>query len=283
LKIHDLYQQVTNRIIADLAAGTPTWIKPWRNGKRVGIMPANAASGRPYSGINIPILWHEGEEKQYTTAGWMTFKQALELGGCVRKSERGTTVVFTKKVHLGENDDDKLLTLLRTFTVFNVAQIDGIKWPEDDPSGKPDLPPFVAATGADIRHGGNTACYVPSKDFVAIPEPILFVGPDSYFATLLHELGHWSGHEKRLKRDLSNRFGSKAYAAEELVAELTAAFLCAHLEVRGELRHAGYVETWISLLKEDSRAIFTAASKASQAADYLRSFSKKEDNDEPEL
>src|ERR1019366_6173673 len=133
---------------------------------------------------------------------------------------------------------------------------------------------FINATKADIRHGGDRACYVPSLDFINLPELWQFKNVESYYATALHELGHFSGHACRLNRDLTNRFRTKAYAAEELIAELCAAFLCAHLDIKGELRHAGYVGGWISLLREDKRAIFTAASKASQAANHLRSYSE---------
>ena len=129
---------------------------------------------------------------------------------------------------------------------------------------------FIEATRADIRHGGSRACFVPSLDIIQLPQRSDFATTESYFSTVLHELGHWSGHETRLNRDLKNRFGSQAYAAEELIAELTSAFLCAHLRVNGELRHASYIDNWLALLKEDNRAIFTAASKASQASDFLR-------------
>src|SRR3984893_4098300 len=140
--------------------------------------------------------------------------------------------------------------------------------PEDDAS------PFIAATSADIRGGGDMAGYIPSKDYIALPPAAAFKSMESYYATTLHELGHWSGHETRLKRELSTRFGTESYAVEELVAELTSAFLCAELGVQGELRHSGYIDHWIKLLESDPRAIFTAATKASQAANYLRSLSE---------
>ena len=167
--------------------------------------------------------------------------------------------------------------MLRSYAVFNVAQIDGlpahVAQPEDvAPPLDDDVQHFVDATRADIRHGGSRACFVPSLDVIQLPPRSAFVNNESYRATQLHELGHWSGHETRLNRDLKNRFGSRAYAAEELIAELTSAFLCAHLRIVGELRHASYIDTWIALLRQDNRAIFTAASKASQAADFLRSF-----------
>ncbi len=281
MQIAAVYESVTRSIIAELEQGAAPWVKPWKGGKRVGIMPANAVTGRCYSGINIPILWHAADVRSYPTNAWLTFKQALEKGACVRKGEKGTQVVFTKRLSVKKDDDadeERQISMLRASTVFNVAQVDSFDTPDTTaapapPAGAVDA--LAAATGADIRHGGDRACFVPSKDFIALPNPSTFENEGHYQATKLHELVHWSGHETRLNRDLRNRFGTRAYAAEELVAELGAAFLCAHLGVQGELRHAGYIGNWLELLKSDDRAIFTAASKASQAADYLRSFSEK--------
>ncbi|RTL85411.1 MAG: DUF1738 domain-containing protein [Hyphomicrobiales bacterium] len=214
----------------------------------------------------------------FATNAWLTFKQALDAGGHVKKGEKGTQIVFTKHISVTDDDDGaRQISMLRAFTVFNVARVEGIEallaTPEPPPPGATDG--FVSATGADIRHGGDCVCYVLSRDFIALPNPSDFASPEHFDATKLHQLVDWSGNETRLKRDLKNRFGTKAYAAEELVAELGAAFLCAHLGVQGQLRHAEYIASWLSLLKEDGRAIFTAASKASAAADYVRSFSEK--------
>lgn len=277
MKIAAVYEAITRSIIAELEQGAAPWVKPWKSGNRTGILPANAITGRCYSGINIPILWHAADVRGYTTNAWITFKQALEKGACVRKGEKGTQVVFTKRLSVKKDDDadeERQISMLRAFTVFNVAQVDGFDAPDAPaaPAGAADA--FATATGADIRHGGDNAFFVPSMDFIVLPEPESFESMEHYHATKLHELVHWSGHKSRLDRDLSHRFGTKAYAAEELVAELGAAFLCAHLGVQGQLRHAGYIDSWLSLLKEDDHAIFTAASKASQAADYLRSFSE---------
>lgn len=240
-------------------------------------MPMNAITGRCYSGINIPILWSSADLNCFPTNAWLTFKQAIEKGGRVRKGERATTVVFTKRITVDNDDDERQISMLRTFHLFNVDQVEGIEalqaTPETPPEGA--VQAFIDATGADIRYGGNKAGFVPSWDIITLPNPSSFTGQEQYEATALHELCHWSGHEKRLNRDLKNRFGTQAYAAEELIAELGAAFLCAHLGVQGELRHASYIQSWISLLKDDDRAIFTAASKASQAADFLRAFSEK--------
>lgn len=285
MKIAAIYESVTRSIIAELEQGAAPWVKPWKGGNRIGIMPANAATGRCYSGINIPILWHAADVRGYPTNAWLTFKQALDKGACVRKSEKGTQVVFTKRLSVKKDDaadEERQISMLRAFTVFNVAQVEGLDAPDTaaapvPPAGAVDA--FAAVTGADIRYGGDKAFFVPSMDFIVLPDPGSFESVEHYHATKLHELVHWSGHRSRLDRDLSHRFGTSAYAAEELIAELGAAFLCAHLGVQGQLRHAGYIDSWLSLLKSDNRAIFTAASKASQAADYLRSFSEQMEED----
>ncbi len=277
MQIAALYQSVTQSIIHDLENGAPPWLKPWKNGNRGNdIMPVNAITGRQYHGINIPILWGQACDNGYAQPRWLTFKQAFDKKAAVRKGEKGTSVVFTKRLRVKdqETDEEKTLGMLKVYYVFNVAQIDGLPEPEDLAVAPAEMDPFIAAIGADIRHGGDEAMFVPSKDFILMPPIAAFKSVDHYRATLLHEAGHWSGHEKRLNRNLANRFGTKAYAAEELVAELTSAFLCAHLGIEGQLRHAGYIQNWITLLKSDDRAIFTAASKASQAADYLRAFSE---------
>jgi antirestriction protein ArdC len=241
-------------------------------------MPVNAATRRPYSGINIPILWHSQQVNGYPTPEWMTYKQALPLDAHVRRGEHGVTVVFTKRLTVkAEQDEEKQIAMLRTYKVFNVAQIDGLpvlERPVEPPRTADAAMLFIDATQAEIRIGGDRACYVPSKDFIALPPEQAFTGREHYLATALHELAHWSGAKHRLNRDLSGRFGSRAYAAEELIAELGAAFLCAHLGITGRLRHAEYIKSWIELLNDDDRAILTASSRASEAADYLRAFAE---------
>jgi len=277
MKIAALYESVTQSIIAELEKGCAPWTQPWKAGKRTGIMPMNAITGHHYRGINVPILWHSADVQSFPSNAWLTFKQAEEKGARVRKGEKATHIVFTKRITIEDDDDERQISMLKSFSVFNLAQVEGLDVEQDIPAPPPEgaVKAFVEATGADIRHGGNRACFVPSQDFIAIPNPTSFTSQEQYEATLLHETTHWSGHESRLNRDLKNRFGSQAYAAEELIAELGAAFLCAHLGVQGTLQHASYLQNWISLLKDDDRAIFTAASKASQAADYLRSFTEK--------
>lgn len=286
MKVGELYQRVTQAIIRELEQGAAPWVKPWKSGGPAqAALPMNAASRHRYRGINVPILWGEAAAKGYPTHGWITFKQALDKGAAVRKGERGTHVVFTKRVTVGTEDEEKTVAMLRVYTVFNVAQIDGLVGEAvPAPPAEPDeryaaTQRFIDATGAEIRQGGDRAMFVPSRDFIALPPFGAFTDAESFFATALHELGHWAGHESRLARDLSGRFGTRQYAAEELVAELASAFLCAHLGITGELRHAGYIVDWLSLLREDDRAIFTAASKASQAAEYLRSFSEPVENE----
>lgn len=275
MKIEELYRTVTASIIAELEQGAAPWVRPWTPGTPV--MPENALTGRAYSGINVVILWMTAQARLYPTNRWLTFQQALEHGACVRKGEKSATVVFVKRVAAKEEEETKGYGVYKTFNVFNVAQVDGLTGSETtlDAPRRPVLP-FVGATGAQVQHGHSQAFYSPGHDAICIPNPETFIGEEQYQATLLHELTHWTGHESRLNRDLKHRFGTKAYAAEELVAEMGAAFLCAHLGINGELRHAGYITSWLELLKEDDRAIFTASSKASQAADYLRSFSEAE-------
>ncbi len=278
-----LYKEVTQRIVDELERGVIPWTKPWttRPGQRQGIMPQNAATGRSYHGVNVPILWGAAAAGGYATHAWLTYKQAAAMKGQVRRGEKGTTVVLTKRLTVKDNDTDeeKTIFMLRSFSVFNVAQIDGLP----EPAPIEELPPearyaavdtFITATKADIRYGGDIACFVPSLNVINMPPRSSFKTPENYYATLLHELSHWSGHKTRLDRDLTGRFRTNSYAAEELVAEMGAAFLCAQLGIEGELRHAGYIKSWLELLKGDSRAIFTAASKASQAADYLLAFSQ---------
>jgi antirestriction protein ArdC len=278
MRIANLYEQVTAKIVAELEAGAVPWTKPWRSSHSGSVMPQNFVTRRPYSGINIPILWGAAIGAGYERHHWLTFKQAKALGAHVRKGERGTIVVFTRTLSVGDEDDRQTVSMLRTYSVFNVAQIDGLADQELEPEPLDDgiarVKSFVAATQADVRIGGSEAAYVPSRDYIKMPPLMAFQNASSFFATLLHECGHWAGHEKRLNRDLSHRFGTRAYAAEELIAELTSAFLCAHLGIEGELRHAGYIADWIALLSDDPRAIFTAASQASRAADYLRRFSE---------
>jgi antirestriction protein ArdC len=217
----------------------------------------------------------------YRTPRYLTFKQAFELGGHVRKGERGTKVYFVKQLEMRDDQDTstRLVPMLREYTVFNVDQCDGLTdsvtmgkpMRVRNPDARDDLADqFLRSTGADIREGHGEAYYVPSRDFISMPAFAGFKGADHFYNVAFHELTHWSGHKSRLDRDLKNRFGSRDYAAEELIAELGAAFLCAEFGFDGDVRNAGYIASWIELLKADKRAFFTACSQASKAADYLR-------------
>jgi antirestriction protein ArdC len=285
----DLYAEVSARIITELEAGAAPWVKPWSATPGANT-PCNAVTNRPYSGCNVVLLWM-AQAAGYSTPRFLTFKQALDLGGHVRKGERGTKVYFVKQLQIKEEGDGdvstRLVPMMREYTVFNVDQCEGL--PDSVATGKPArirnpdardelADQFLRSTGADIREGGE-AYYVPSRDFISMPAFEAFKGADHFYGTAFHELVHWSGHQGRLDRDLKNRFGSRNYAAEELIAELGAAFLCAEFGFDGDLRHAGYIATWIDLLKADKRAFFTACSQASKAADYLRGMALAEPAD----
>jgi antirestriction protein ArdC len=282
---NDVYEAITDRVIAAIEAGAGDWQMPWH---RSGVSrPLNAHTKKPYRGVNVVALWVAAESYQYCSGFWATYKQWHELGGQVRKGERASLIVFWKEFErdvedeqTGERERKKSL-FARTSCVFNADQVDG--WtppvaPERNLVEALDqAEAFTAATGADIRHGGDRAYYRRSTDHIQIPDRERFSGSETctpteaYYATLLHELTHWTGYESRLDRDLSGRFGNEAYAVEELVAELGAAFLCADLSITNTPRpdHAAYIANWLEVLRQDKRAIFTAARKAGQATDFL--------------
>lgn len=271
--MRDIYQEVTDRIVTALEQGTIPWLRPWRDDKTgSAIEPYNAFSGRPYNGVNLLILG----SMPYADLGWLTFKQALELGGNVRKGEKGTGVIFWKFEQRKDEDTGEVKTVpfARMYTVFNVAQCDNVdsaklKCPAAPVIGSTDMNAVASRVGAIVRHGGNKAFYTTAGDFVQIPSLDSFRDVGGYQATLAHELTHWTGHEKRCNRQFGRRFGDQAYAFEELVAEIGSAFLCARLGVTSGLQHPAYVASWLAVLKGDKRAIFTASSKAKEAAGFL--------------
>ena len=281
----DVYTRVTERVVADLERGVRPWLKPWTGGSTRITMPRRH-NGIPYRGINVLILWAEAIDRGYSSPLWMTYRQALELGAHVRQGERGTTVVYADRIIRNEVDDagndvEKAIPFLKAYTVFNVQQIEGLPSqylpvPERE-RPKVELiasaEAFIGATGAVIRHGGDSAYYSRSLDIIQMPHPEAFRDAESYSATKAHELTHWTGHASRLNREFGKRFGDTGYAREELVAELCAAFLSADLGITPEPRedHASYLAHWIRVLKEDKRAIFAAAAHAQKAADYLHS------------
>lgn len=282
----DIYQKVTDRIIADLEQGELTWLKPWSTGNLEGrITKPLRHNGQPYSGINILMLWGAAVADGYLSPIWMTYKQASELGAHVRKGERGNQVVYANTITKTEEqengtEEERTIPFMKAYTVFNVEQIDGLS---DNYYTKPEpvidtaqridhAERFFTATGADIRHGGAQAYYSGGSDHVQMPVFECFRSPEAYYATLAHELTHWTKHKSRLDREFGRkRWGDEGYAREELVAELGAAFLCADLGLTPEpgTDHAAYIQSWLKVLKEDKRAIFSAAAHAQKAADFL--------------
>ena len=284
-----LYDDITDKIIAELEAGRAPWVQPWGStaAKAPLAMPRNAATGRHYSGINVLILWGAVIQHGFPGQSWLTFRQALSLGGNVRKGEHGTTVVYAdrftpedeKRRARETGEDAAAIPFLKRFTVFNAAQCDGL--PEDvaivAPPPRPGLiepqvEALIRATGIDFRIGGDRAFYAPAPDYCQVPPPQAYFEPINWHRTALHELGHATGHPSRLGRDMSGGFGTKKYAVEELVAEMNAAFCCASLGIVPTVRHADYIGSWLEVLREDNRAIVRSASQASKAADWLLGF-----------
>ncbi len=284
-----LYDEITDKIIGELEAGRVPWLQPWgsASAKAPLAMPKNAATGRHYSGINVLILWGAVIQHGFPGQSWLTFRQALSLGGNVRRGEHGTTVVYAdrftpedeKRRARETGEDAAAIPFLKRFTVFNASQCDGL--PEDVAIVAPPPPPgliepqvetLIRATGIDFRIGGDRAFYAPAHNFVQVPPPQAYFEPINWHRTALHELGHATGHPSRLNRDFSGSFGSKKYAFEELVAEINASFCCASLGIAPTVRHADYIGSWLAVLREDNRAIVRAASQASKAADWLLGF-----------
>jgi antirestriction protein ArdC len=283
----DVYHKITNQIVQELERGVRPWLKPWNAGNgEVRIVRPLRANGIAYQGINVLMLWSEAIEKGYALPIWMTFKQALDFKAHVRKGETGSLVVYADKIIRTETNSatgeqaEHAIPFMKGYTVFNTEQIEGL--PEHfygRPAPRGAVVPrieraeaFFTTTGATVVHGGSRACYVPSTDNIHMPCIDFFRDSESYYATLAHEVTHWTKHEKRLNRDFGRkRFGDEGCAMEELVAELGAAFLAADLELTPQLRveHAAYIGSWIKVLKLDKRAIFTAASHAQRAADFL--------------
>ncbi|AXB80230.1 ArdC family protein [Novosphingobium sp. P6W] len=284
----NLYDEVTARIIGELEGGRIPWAQPW--GTVAGTdaamvaMPRNALTNRNYSGINVLILWGAVIGNGWPSQGWLTFRQAQEAGASVRKGERGTCVVYadrftpeTEKQRARETGEDaRAVPFLKRFTVFNLAQCEGLPegfGPDPAPLPEREIVPVaesvIAASGIDFRIGGDKAYYAPGPDYVQVPPQCAFYDQVNYYRTCLHELTHAVGHPSRLNRKLTGGFGTKDYAREELVAEMGSAFLCASLGIVPTVRHADYIGAWLECLREDNRAIFRAASAASKAADWL--------------
>ena len=306
----DVYLDVTNKIVSALSQGVIPWIKPWTTtgSKAESPFPINAITRRPYTGINIPLLWAEARLRGFTQDRWLTFNQALKAGGHVRKGEQSTLAVLYKPMSKEAHDEDGQVVrdeqgniemvqfaLLRTHCLFNIEQTEGVPGEEPDPAEHTEPPAFIdhapaeqllLASGAQIEHCyGDSAFYQPLRDRIQLPTKAQFEDVGSYYATALHELTHWSGHRSRLNRDGitgGHAFGSAAYAFEELVAEMGAAFLCALTATKGELRHEEYLASWLKILKEDKRAIFRASGQAREASEFLLALQSDRTTEAPE-
>jgi antirestriction protein ArdC len=282
----DVYTRVTDKIVADLEKGIRPWMKPWSAGTAATpITLPMRHNGEAYRGINILLLWSEAIDRGYSSAHWMTYRQAMELGGHVRRGESGCTVVYANNLSLKAIEEDgsieqRDIYLMRAYTVFNTEQIEGlparfaaaVEPPREKIALIEAAERFFDGTSATVRHGGNKAYYTEGADFIQLPHPEAFKDVESYAATKAHELTHWTKHASRLNRDLGRkRFGDEGYAREELVAELGAAFLCAALGIAAEVRddHAAYIGDWLKVLKGDHRAIYSAAAQAQRAVDFL--------------
>lgn len=285
----DLHQTITDAILAQLAAGPGPWTCPWH--RTHGGLPANALTRQPYHGINILSLWCAEQARGFVQSRWATYRQWSQLGAQVRRGEKGTCVIFYKDLpapdpgHPGSHDDDHPRFVARASYVFNAAQVDGAPELADntpvpptsiDPT--PAFDRFVQNTGAMIQEG-ETACYQPALDLIDMPSRQRFVSAEGYTATLAHELIHWTGHLSRLDRQLTTRFGTRAYAAEELVAELGSAFVLASLDLAPtpHPNHAAYISHWLPLVRTDPRALLIAAAHAARAADHLTALQRHAD------
>jgi antirestriction protein ArdC len=290
LKRGDIYARVTSEIIKAIEAGVGEFRMPWHRNASRGL-PRNAATKNFYHGINTLALWSTSYLRGYTSAYWATYRQWNAIGAIIKKGEKASTIIFFKrrepKGEREEEDEREPRLVIRGSLVFNADQVDGWKQaevlPEDRTHRIETVDMFISSLGATVRYGGDVASYSRAFDRIAMPEPRRFMdtetssATESLYSTLLHEHVHWTGHPKRLNRDLSGRFGTSAYAMEELVAELGAAFLCADLGISVEPRqdHAVYVRTWLHVLKQEKAAIITASSAAMTACRYLSERSSK--------
>ena len=268
----DIYQTVTDQIIAQLENGTAPWHKSWVGGG----LPLRS-TGQEYQGINILLLSMQGRSNQ----NWMTYKQAASLGGQVKSGEKGTMVVCYKSLKIEDKvtNKEKMIPLIKHYNVFNVEQIENLPakfyatatGPKNTEEKISIAENYISATQAEIRHGGNRAFYSPSEDFIQSPNYDDFDDAVSYYGTMAHELAHWTGHNTRLDRFFKNSDGTKDYAKEELVAEICATYTMAKLGLENTPRpdHASYIASWLKVLKSDPKAIFKACSKAQEACNFL--------------
>lgn len=282
----DIQTRITNQIVEQLSAGVRPWFKPWNAEYLAGrISRPLRHNGQKYSGVNVVTLWLSAELQGFACPFWLTYQQAKELGGHVKKGEHGSPVVYASTFKKKETTDDgqeveEEIPFYKEYTVFNAEQCEGLPPHFTALAGPPQetlqriehADRFFANTGAKIESGGNRAYYALEPDRIRLPPFETFRDAESFAATLAHECCHWTRHPSRLNRDLGRKkWGDAGYAMEELVAELGSAFLCADLNITPEIRedHASYIHEWLKVLQEDKRAIFTAASHASKAVDYL--------------
>lgn len=287
----DVFQSITAKIVAAIECGAREFVMPWHGGILSPAFPVNAATDKPYRGVNVVALWVDAMSKRYISGYWASYKQWQGIGAQVRKGERGSVIVFYKKLGDAEPSDpgkenaegegSGLRFVAKASHVFNSEQVDGWELPivkaKSEVVINEEIAAFIQAIGADVRHGSHRAVYRRDKDYIVIPSPEMFIGSttssptESYHAVLLHELTHWAGGEKRLNREFGKRFGDKAYAFEELIAELGAAFLCSAFRITNEPRpdHAAYLSSWLDILNKDTKAVFSAASRAQEAVQFL--------------
>ena len=273
----DIYQQVTDKIIAALETGVGPWIKPWDDSKVAFGLHRNGSSERSYRGINVLLLNLVAFEKGYADPRWVTFHDVQRLGGRIKKGEKHTKVVFWKILEIEKEDQEKqkVIPLVRVHRVFNVEQCEHLNIQKLSPA----TDETIATTNQSaesiltlptIRHGGTKAAFYPAQDFIQIPPKNSFESLEHYYATAFHEVTHWTGHDARLQRTFGKRFGDKDYAFEELVAEIGSAFLGGAIGLPfNEMRHPEYIQEWIKVLKDDKRAVFNACRLSQTATDFI--------------
>lgn len=284
------YKVVTDQIIERLKAGVVPWRQPWSERAATGgSYPRNAITGRAYSGVNVLLLWSQAQVHGYEKPMWLTYKQAKEHGGHVRQGEKGTQICFLSSFEVDDASSPtgkRRASFLRLYTVFNIAQCDGLAIMSGRPRirnpGARDetVDAFVAATGASVVYGGSRACFRPFDDHIEMPVFEAFKSADAFYSTEFHELTHWTGGKSRLDRKFGRAFGDESYTAEELVAELGAAFLCSEFSIDNVEDNAAYIQSWIKYLSDHERAIVSAASMASKAVEFLRGKVIAEEEDE---
>ncbi len=281
MKPNDIYTRITEQIIELMEKHGSDWTRPW-SGTCAG-MHRNIITDANYRGINVLLLGLTAHKNGYDSPVWGTYRQWQAKGGRVRKAEKGTLGVFYKPLTVSKDNEERSISVLKHFHLFNLAQVDGVEIEAPDPAPEPEridaAESFISNTGAVVHQGGSRAAYIPSKDYIRIPLISSFVEREAYYSTLLHELSHWTGHWTRLDRKsgMVSRFGDESYAMEELVAEIGSAFLSISLNITHEPGedNAKYLNNWLSVLKGDMRAFTTAASKAQQVTDYLQDLQER--------